>query len=210
MVPFWKEAMEMVLDVEPGAFPPTPELSSISLPNDLIDEDSAKIPDVSIVEASAELLYGLVHQRYVLTRAGLHAMVSEFIIVVVIMNSKRSQAEKYEAGVFGSCPRVYCVGCNVVPCGRSDLPGLETVKLFCPNCNDIYVPASSRFQGVDGMFPSSAKYFFNGCWLLYQALSLALHSLIYSSKLIENSCLLRSGNSHRLQALCRRPGHHAA
>ena len=77
MVPFWKEAMEMVLDVEPGAFPPTPELSSISLPNDLIDEDSAKIPDVSIVEASAELLYGLVHQRYVLTRAGLHAMVSE-------------------------------------------------------------------------------------------------------------------------------------
>jgi len=42
------------------------------------------------------------------------------------------------------------MGCNVVPCGRSDLPGLETVKLFCPNCNDIYVPASSRFQGVDG------------------------------------------------------------
>ena len=63
------------------------------------------------------------------------------------------QAEKYEAGVFGSCPRVYCMGCNVVPCGRSDLPGLDTVKLFCPNCNDIYVPASSRFQGVDGMSP---------------------------------------------------------
>ena len=31
---------------------------------------------MSIVEASAELLYGLVHQRYILTRAGLHAMVS--------------------------------------------------------------------------------------------------------------------------------------
>ena len=65
------------------------------------------------------------------------------------------QAEKYEAGVFGSCPRVYCMGCNVVPCGRSDLPGLETVKLFCPNCNDIYVPASSRFQGVDGVLLSA-------------------------------------------------------
>ena len=163
MVPFWKEAMEMVLDVEPGAFPPTPDLSSV-LSNDVIDEDSAKIPDVSIVEASAELLYGLVHQRYVLTRAGLHAMVSKLPLVLHRGRNyelKCSQAEKYEAGVFGSCPRVYCMGCNVVPCGRSDLPGLETVKLFCPNCNDIYVPASSRFQGVDGMFPSmSAKYFY--------------------------------------------------
>ncbi|EGO01950.1 hypothetical protein SERLA73DRAFT_85996 [Serpula lacrymans var. lacrymans S7.3] len=116
MVPFWKEAMDMVLDVEP-------------------DEDTSKIPDVSIVEASAELLYGLVHQRYILTRAGLQAMV-----------------DKYENSVFGVCPRVYCVGCNVVPCGRSDLPGLDTVKLFCPNCNDIYTPPSSRFQGVDGAF----------------------------------------------------------
>ncbi|KAF9226534.1 hypothetical protein BS17DRAFT_794026 [Gyrodon lividus] len=116
MVPFWKEAMEMVLDVEP-------------------DEDTSKIPDVSIVEASAELLYGLVHQRYILTRAGLQAMV-----------------DKYESAAFGVCPRVYCVGCNVVPCGRSDLPGIDTVKLYCPNCNDIYGPPSSRFQGVDGAF----------------------------------------------------------
>jgi len=117
MVPFWKEAMEMVLDVEPE------------------DEDASKIPDVSIVESSAEMLYGLVHQRFILTRAGLQAM-----------------AEKYENGVFGSCPRVYCVSCNVVPCGRSDMPGVDTVKLFCPNCNDIFVPPSSRFQGVDGAF----------------------------------------------------------
>ncbi|KIJ20229.1 hypothetical protein PAXINDRAFT_166338 [Paxillus involutus ATCC 200175] len=116
MVPFWKEAMEMVLDVEP-------------------DEDTSKIPDVSIVEASAELLYGLVHQRYILTRAGLQSMV-----------------DKYESAAFGVCPRVYCVGCNVVPCGRSDLPGIDTVKLYCPNCNDIYGPPSSRFQGVDGAF----------------------------------------------------------
>lgn len=163
MVPFWKEAMEMVLDVEPGAFPSMPEMAPVlpGLPNDVPDEDSAKIPDVSIVEASAELLYGLVHQRYVLTRAGLHAMVSEPINSHCSRNyePKYFQAEKYEAGIFGSCPRVYCMGCNVVPCGRSDLPGLETVKLFCPNCNDIYVPASSRFQGVDGVSPSaSAKY----------------------------------------------------
>ena len=40
-----------------------------------IDEETNKIPDVSIVEASAELLYVLVHQRFILTRAGLQAMV---------------------------------------------------------------------------------------------------------------------------------------
>ncbi|PFH52783.1 hypothetical protein AMATHDRAFT_139380 [Amanita thiersii Skay4041] len=122
MVPFWKEAMEMVLDVEP-------------------DEEAGKIPDVSIVESSAEMLYGLVHQRYILTRMGLQAML-----------------EKYETGVFGSCPRVYCDGCNVVPCGRSDTPGLDTVKLYCPNCNDIYVPPSSRYQGVDGIFFTGAFF----------------------------------------------------
>jgi casein kinase II subunit beta len=73
MVPFWKEAMEMVLDVEPGAtFLPRSVYRSHLLRS---DEDSSKIPDVSIVEASAELLYGLVHQRYILTRAGLQAMV---------------------------------------------------------------------------------------------------------------------------------------
>ncbi|KAG8803140.1 casein kinase 2 regulatory subunit, partial [Serendipita sp. 399] len=115
MVPFWKEAMEMVLDVEP--------------------EDTHRIPDVSIVEASAELLYGLVHQRYILTRPGLQSM-----------------AEKYENGVFGSCLRVYCTSTRLIPCGRSDMPGVDTVKLFCPNCNDIYTPSSSRFSGVDGAF----------------------------------------------------------
>src|SRR5882757_5594115 len=44
MVPFWKEAMEMVLDVEPGAFPPLTR-ADFGLRNDVVDEDSAKIPD---------------------------------------------------------------------------------------------------------------------------------------------------------------------
>lgn len=56
LVPFYKEALEMILDIEP-------------------QEDSLKIPDVSIVESSAELLYGLIHQRYILTRQGMQQMV---------------------------------------------------------------------------------------------------------------------------------------
>ncbi|GAA5916929.1 hypothetical protein JCM5296_003950 [Sporobolomyces johnsonii] len=117
LVPFYKEAMEMVLDVEP-------------------EEDEAhRVPDVSIVESSTELLYGLIHQRYILTRQGLQQMFA-----------------KYDAGHFGTCPRVYCTQSKLVPCGRSDLPGVDTVKLFCPSCLDMYVPPSSRFQGVDGAF----------------------------------------------------------
>ncbi len=56
-MPFYKEAMEMILDVEP-------------------EEESHRVPDVSIVESSAELLYGLIHQRYIITRQGLQQMVS--------------------------------------------------------------------------------------------------------------------------------------
>ncbi|KAE8233668.1 hypothetical protein CF326_g1290 [Tilletia indica] len=116
VVPFYKEALEMILDVE------------------TVDE-SHKIPDVSIIESSAELLYGLIHQRYITTRRGLQQML-----------------EKYEACHFGACPRVFCHLQPVLPCGRSDLPGLETVKLYCPNCMDCYQPPSSRFSGVDGAY----------------------------------------------------------
>jgi len=99
------------------------------------EEESLKIPDMSIVESSAELLYGLIHQRYIITRQGLQQMVA-----------------KYESGHFGFCPRVYCNQTRVLPSGRSDLPGVDGVKLFCPNCLDTYTPPSSRFNGVDGAF----------------------------------------------------------
>ncbi|KTW28582.1 hypothetical protein T552_01843 [Pneumocystis carinii B80] len=118
LIPFYKEALEMILDVD----------------SENTDEHM-RAPDQNIIESSAELLYGLIHQRYIVSRAGLHAM-----------------AEKFEMGHFGHCPRVYCNSTSVVPCGRSDLPGLETVKLFCPNCLDIYVPPNSRFQNIDGAF----------------------------------------------------------
>ena len=64
---------------------PVPPKSFVFLPSLIccIDEDASKIPDVSIVESSAEMLYGLVHQRYILTRAGLQAMVCAFVFIYV-------------------------------------------------------------------------------------------------------------------------------
>ncbi|EGG07711.1 uncharacterized protein MELLADRAFT_35358, partial [Melampsora larici-populina 98AG31] len=145
MVPFYKEALEMILDVEPGELLNSP--LSLFVPPDGIDhsnvpkrfwfteDDTVKVPDVSIVESSAELLYGLIHQRYIITRQGLAQMNA-----------------KYENAHFGYCPRVFCHTSKVVPCGRSDLPGVDTVILYCPNCLDTYIPPSSRFNGIDGAF----------------------------------------------------------
>ncbi|KAG7130676.1 Casein kinase II subunit beta-1 like protein [Verticillium longisporum] len=41
---------------------------------------------------------------------------------------------------------------RTLPVGLSDIPGEDTVKLFCPSCLDVYVPPNSRFQTVDGAF----------------------------------------------------------
>jgi len=91
--------------------------------------------DLSIIESSAEMLYGLIHQRFICSRAGIQQM-----------------SEKYELGHFGACPRTNCNMARTLPVGLSDNPGDDTVKLFCPSCLDVYVPPNSRFQTVDGAF----------------------------------------------------------
>lgn len=91
--------------------------------------------DLSVIESSAEMLYGLIHQRFICSRAGIQQM-----------------SEKYELGHFGCCPRTNCEQARTLPVGLSDIPGEDTVKLFCPSCMDVYVPPNSRFQTVDGAF----------------------------------------------------------
>lgn len=91
--------------------------------------------DLSVIESSAEMLYGLIHQRYICSRAGIQQM-----------------SEKYDLGHFGMCPRTNCNQTRTLPVGLSDIPGEDTVKLFCPSCLDVYVPPNSRFQTVDGAF----------------------------------------------------------
>ena len=91
--------------------------------------------DLSVIESSAEMLYGLIHQRFICSRAGIQQM-----------------SEKYDLGHFGVCPRTNCNQTRTLPVGLSDTPGEDTVKLFCPSCLDVYVPPNSRFQTVDGAF----------------------------------------------------------
>ncbi|KAL4879797.1 casein kinase II regulatory subunit-domain-containing protein [Aspergillus karnatakaensis] len=147
-VPMYKEALEMILDVEPEE--DEEEEDEEEEEEDEEDEilGDEKPPgyrrerrhvrvasDLSVIESSAELLYGLIHQRYITSRPGIQQML-----------------EKYEMQHFGVCPRVHCNGCKVLPVGRSDTPGHDTVKLFCPSCQDLYTPPNSRFHSVDGAF----------------------------------------------------------
>ncbi|KAI6246007.1 Casein kinase II subunit beta-1 [Erysiphe necator] len=145
-VGMYKEALEMILDIEP-------EEEDDDDDEEEEDEGSVDVDgrtnrrsgterrhsrvgsDLSTVELCAELLYGLIHQRFVCSRTGIQQML-----------------EKYETAQFGYCPRTNCDGIRTLPIGLSDVPGEDTVKLFCPSCLDVYVPPSSRYQTVDGAF----------------------------------------------------------
>ncbi|KAG0498642.1 hypothetical protein HPP92_003333 [Vanilla planifolia] len=110
-VPYYDYALDLILDVE-------------SSHGDILTEEQNEL-----VESAAEMLYGLIHARYVLTSKGMAAML-----------------EKYKNYDFGRCPRVYCCGQPCLPVGQSDISRSSTVKIFCPKCEDIYYPRS-KYQG---------------------------------------------------------------
>lgn len=141
-VPMYKEALELILDVDPEEDEEDEE-DEEEMSDDADDGRGYRrstrhmrmASDASVIDSSAELLYGLIHQRYITSRPGIQQML-----------------EKFELQHFGHCPRVNCAGAKVLPVGLSDTPGQDTVKLFCPSCLDIYTPPNSRFQTVDGAF----------------------------------------------------------
>jgi len=116
-VPYYEYALDTILDVEsPNA--------------DMLSEEQQEM-----VDSAAELLYGLVHARFILTTKGLNAM-----------------HEKFQEVDFGRCHRVYCQGQPVLPVGQSDIPRKATVNVYCPRCNDIYFPKSARLGNIDGAY----------------------------------------------------------
>ncbi|KAI8428580.1 hypothetical protein MSG28_007328 [Choristoneura fumiferana] len=60
--------------------------------------------------------------------------------------------EKFQAGDFGHCPRVYCECQPMLPLGLSDVRSEAMVKLYCPKCMDVYTPKSSRHHHTDGAY----------------------------------------------------------
>ncbi|XP_019052479.1 PREDICTED: putative casein kinase II subunit beta-4 isoform X2 [Nelumbo nucifera] len=115
-VPYYDHALDMILDND-------------SLSGELDGEEHSEI------ESAAELLYGLIHARYILTNKGLNAM-----------------HEKYKRVDFGRCPRVFCAGQPCLPVGTSDIPHNGSVKIYCPKCEDLYLPRCKYQGNMDGAY----------------------------------------------------------
>lgn len=99
-------------------------------PTEMLSDDQQEM-----VENDAENLFGLIHARYILTNRGLHAML-----------------DKYRQCHFGRCPRFLCRGQACLPVGLFDTTNQESVKLYCPRCEDIYSCRSSRHDHIDGAY----------------------------------------------------------
>eukprot|EP00485_Elphidium_margaritaceum_P009933 CAMPEP_0202687878 /NCGR_PEP_ID=MMETSP1385-20130828/3452_1 /ASSEMBLY_ACC=CAM_ASM_000861 /TAXON_ID=933848 /ORGANISM="Elphidium margaritaceum" /LENGTH=276 /DNA_ID=CAMNT_0049342731 /DNA_START=21 /DNA_END=851 /DNA_ORIENTATION=+ len=116
-VPYYEYALDLIIDVE----------------NDEAHELGNEHQEM--IENDAEVLYGLIHARYILTNRGLHAML-----------------EKYRHNAFGTCPRYSCNHQSVLPVGITDQKGKSPIKLFCPRCEEIYRPRSARHENIDGAY----------------------------------------------------------
>jgi casein kinase II subunit beta len=88
-----------------------------------------------MIEQQTELLYGLLHARYLLTDAGRAGLLA-----------------KYRSGDFGRCPRVLCRQAVCLPYGITADLNEHPLKLFCPNCSDVYNIADRDLAKVDGAF----------------------------------------------------------
>ncbi|KAF4659722.1 hypothetical protein FOZ61_004532 [Perkinsus olseni] len=99
------------------------------------DEEDLADNDFLEIYREAVDLYGLIHARYCLTPRGLSVV-----------------KEKYLRGDYGTCPRVYCNGQHVLPTGRvGEELRVEPVKLYCPKCEQLYVPRQKHAH-LDGAY----------------------------------------------------------
>ncbi|KAL8715240.1 MAG: hypothetical protein Q9220_001198 [cf. Caloplaca sp. 1 TL-2023] len=142
------------------------------------------------IEKSARHLYGLVHARYITTTRGLAKML-----------------DKYKKSDFGKCPRVLCGGSSpLLPTGMSDNPHLQSVKLYCTKCEDLYNPKSSRHANIDGAYFGTS--FVNILFQVYPALVPEKSKERYSPRVfgfkVHASAALERWQEERRGEMCKR------
>jgi len=120
-VPCYEDALNMILDFD--------------------DQDDQRQPEElnrePLVETAAQMLYGLIHARFILTSRGMAAML-----------------DKYNAYVYATCPFTQCEQMNqaVLPIGMSDQLRDSAAKVYCPHCRETYFPKSHRLECLDGAY----------------------------------------------------------
>ncbi|KAK8890468.1 hypothetical protein M9Y10_035244 [Tritrichomonas musculus] len=65
--------------------------------------------------------YNVIHSRFIQSTKGLQIM-----------------RRKFEAGIFGTCPRFLCNGQNLLPFGSSMRVSKAPARSYCPLCHDVY------------------------------------------------------------------------
>lgn len=58
---------------------------------------------------------------------------------------------KYHYSMFGICPRLLCDKQEVVPIGLDEELSISRVKVYCPKCEDVYLPRI-KFVDIDGAY----------------------------------------------------------
>jgi len=144
-VPHYEYALDLILDAEETEF------GLFSSPIHMVPHcrqlDSFSETQRDLIQNSAEQLYGLIHARFIITPPGLELMVWLFCPGRYCVNC--FQRDKYLQGVFGRCPRQYCQEQLCLPIGEHDTLHRSTVRLYCPKCEELYYPASHRYQSLN-------------------------------------------------------------
>jgi casein kinase II subunit beta len=90
------------------------------------------LPDV---HRAAVRLYGLLHARYLLTQNALCQMY-----------------DKFTRKEFPRCPRICCGGQVCLPYGPNDEIGVSMLRMFCPQCREVYVADDEISHSIDGAY----------------------------------------------------------
>jgi casein kinase II subunit beta len=117
MFHYYDHALEMILE------PESPD------EEDLQDNDYAEI------YKDASELYGLIHQRFIMSPRGLSML-----------------KEKFGNSDFGTCPRIHCDSQPCLPIGLRDDLRQSSVRIYCPRCEQVYAPRIKQVINLDGAF----------------------------------------------------------
>jgi len=83
-------------------------------------------------------LYGVLHARYLRSNEGLSIIY-----------------KRYLQSFYGTCPRSLCDRQSVIPTGMSDKFKTSRVKIYCPKCEEVYIPKLKN-NTLDGAYFGSS------------------------------------------------------